>query len=124
MLNPKINNPLTKNIKYKKLYNNSTIGIIKGNNSYFNINDFSIKRANTISENILTTKDEDNNQQNNNTVIGNSGKNNSISPIINKNRKIQNISIDKNKNIKSDIPEENYKKENKSENKYVNKRRK
>ena len=124
LLNPKINNPLTKNIKYKKLSNNSTIGIIKGNNSYFNINDFSIKRANSISENILTTKDEDNNQQNNNTVIGNSGKNNSISPIINKNRKIQNISIDKNKNIKSDIPEENYKKENKSENKYVNKRRK
>ena len=130
---PKTNNSLNKSIKHKKISNNSINGNTSGNNSYVNINDTSTKRAHSISDNMQNKKIEIKNKQYNNnsktTVIVNTNgnnSNNSISPILSKNRKISNIPTSKNKgqNYNNYTYEGNFKKGNKLEHSYVNNRNK
>ena len=106
------NNSLNKKINKEKIINNN----INGNNNYSNINNLSIKRSNSTSENIQIKKNK--NIQYNNKV-----DNSNISPI-NKSLKISNIPFAYNKNYNSFTYEGNYKKENKSEKTYVTNNRK
>ncbi len=127
-LRPKTNSSFNKGINNKKISNNSLAGNFSNNNSYVNIKDTLIKRSHSISENIQNKKEDVKNKYNSKKIILNNDNNNfnvSISPIIQKNRKI-NIPISKmkNTNINSYQYEGNYKTENKVDNPNINKYRK
>ena len=87
------------------MQNNGLAGNFSNNNSYVNINETSIKRSHSISENVQIKKDEVKSKFNTNNVIVNSDSNNNIfnaniSPNIQKTRKIP-ISKLKNTNYNS-----------------------
>ena len=128
VLRPKTNSSFSKGNNNKKISNNSLAGNFSNNNSYVNINDTSIKRSHSISENIQIKKEDVKNKYNSKKIILNNDNNNvnvNISPNIQKNRKI-NIPISKmkNTNYNSYQYEGNYRTEIKIDNPNSNKYRK
>ena len=94
---PKTNN------SSNKIVNRKIISNINISGNYVNINDSSIKRSHSISDNLQNKKEEIKNKFNNRKIIVNNNNSNNIininiSPNIQKNRKISNIPVSKIKN--------------------------
>ena len=97
---PKTNN------SSNKIVNRKIISNINISGNYVNINDSSIKRSHSISDNLQNKKEEIKNKFNNRRIIVNNNNSNNIininiSPNIQKNRKISNIPLSKIKNTNS-----------------------